>query len=700
MIYCPSCGTANKSGSKFCNQCGHNLTGVSKAACPACGAANPTENLFCDSCGAKLAPLVTKGSEERAEIKGLSLPTKPLDEEGQGPLDGEEMPAAQEEEASVPEDTAKEDAGLPEEGEAEEEMPEWLLRLRAASPASGEQPEESAPSETPSPEDWGEFPSEDLEEADVPEWLQQLEPAEPMPPQEEPSAPEVEEGEEALLSDVWAEEANRDQLAAEPAEPEAPAPAEEEPPALKPTEELPQQAEEAPGGIPALAQPPSDEEDLAAWLQAEGPVILEPDEGEEEEEDIVFEPRAGETEEAPDQGRLPSWIETLAPEGVLPEELGGEFVEEGRRTPEAMGLERAEIPSWLEGLRPGRPGEQMPEAEETVEESGVLQGVVGALRLVQDIDPLPSSQMRPMSEPVAATPAQANLFADLLSRPTSSVVKPRPVSAAPKRERGFAWLATLLLIAAVLLPFFATGLVPGGDTVAVPQPVSDLAERIRDLNETDVVLVSFDYDPGVSTELDWPAEVILEDLEARSVNLLVMGVTPTGPGLAARFDIPAGEALFLGYLPGQEMGLQRLASNLEGIFTVDFFSNAVSDAPFGVKSLNDVALVLTIAASQETVRWWMEQVGTQTGAPPIGAIVSAAIEPAVRPYYASGQIVGLVSGWVGAQAYEEAAGLPASEGEGGPAALEAQSLAHLAIAGLILLGNAVYWGKRLFGRRA
>lgn len=687
MIYCPSCGTANRSGSKFCNQCGHNLTGVSKAACPACGAANPTENLFCDSCGAKLAPLVTKGSEERAEIKGLSLPTKPLDEEEQGPPDAGDMRAA-----------AEEDAGLPEE-EAEEEMPEWLLQLRAASNASQEKAEEPEPSELPAPEDWDDFPSEELEEGEVPEWLQQLEPAEPLPPEEEAPARDVEEGEEARPADLWAEEAEGEPLAPELLEPEALAAAEEEPPALKPSEEAAEKAEEEPSDTPALAEPPRDSEDLAAWLQAEGPVILEPDEGEEEEEeDIVFEPSADEAEEAPDQARLPSWIETLAPEGILPEELGGEFVEEGKLSPEEMGLERAEIPSWLEGLRPGRPGEAMPEAKESVEESGVLRGVAGALRLVQDIDPQPSAQTRPMSDPVAATSAQADLFSNVLSRPTSSVVRPRTVPAAPERERGLPWLATLLLIAAVLLPLFAAGFVPGGDAVPVSQPVSDLAEQIRGLNDADTVLVSFDYDPGVSTELDWPASVVLEDLKAQGVRLLLMAVTPTGPGLAARFDIPAEQALFLGYLPGQEMGLQRLASDLGGTFAVDFFSNAVSTASFGVESLNEVALVLTIAASQDTVRWWMEQVGTKAGAPPIGAIVSGAIEPAVRPYYASGQIVGLVSGWVGAQAYEKAAGLPASEGKS--AALEAQSLAHLAIAGLILLGNAVYWGKRLFGGRA
>ncbi|MBO9371341.1 MAG: zinc ribbon domain-containing protein, partial [Chloroflexi bacterium] len=55
MIYCPKCGTANRQGSKFCNECGGPLptTGL---RCPMCGAMNPTGNLFCDRCHTRLIP--------------------------------------------------------------------------------------------------------------------------------------------------------------------------------------------------------------------------------------------------------------------------------------------------------------------------------------------------------------------------------------------------------------------------------------------------------------------------------------------------------------------------------------------------------------------------------------------------------------------------------------------------------------------
>src|SRR3989440_10640525 len=47
---CPSCGTENREGRKFCAECGSPLA----AACPACGAANEPGERFCGECGGAL----------------------------------------------------------------------------------------------------------------------------------------------------------------------------------------------------------------------------------------------------------------------------------------------------------------------------------------------------------------------------------------------------------------------------------------------------------------------------------------------------------------------------------------------------------------------------------------------------------------------------------------------------------------------
>src|SRR5881398_1956434 len=48
---CPSCGSENREGRKFCAECGTPFT----IACPACGAANQPGEKFCGECGAAIA---------------------------------------------------------------------------------------------------------------------------------------------------------------------------------------------------------------------------------------------------------------------------------------------------------------------------------------------------------------------------------------------------------------------------------------------------------------------------------------------------------------------------------------------------------------------------------------------------------------------------------------------------------------------
>src|SRR6516165_9471760 len=49
-MLCPSCGTANREGAKFCDACGT----VLPVACPSCGTANRPGAKFCNECGTSL----------------------------------------------------------------------------------------------------------------------------------------------------------------------------------------------------------------------------------------------------------------------------------------------------------------------------------------------------------------------------------------------------------------------------------------------------------------------------------------------------------------------------------------------------------------------------------------------------------------------------------------------------------------------
>jgi membrane protease subunit (stomatin/prohibitin family) len=55
QVPCPSCGTGNIQGAKFCANCGSSMAPPT-AACPSCGAANTMTAKFCADCGTSMAP--------------------------------------------------------------------------------------------------------------------------------------------------------------------------------------------------------------------------------------------------------------------------------------------------------------------------------------------------------------------------------------------------------------------------------------------------------------------------------------------------------------------------------------------------------------------------------------------------------------------------------------------------------------------
>ncbi len=67
-VACPSCGTLNPEGFRFCGSCGSAM----ERTCPSCGSTNPATNAFCGSCGTGLdAPPAAPALEERKVVSML-----------------------------------------------------------------------------------------------------------------------------------------------------------------------------------------------------------------------------------------------------------------------------------------------------------------------------------------------------------------------------------------------------------------------------------------------------------------------------------------------------------------------------------------------------------------------------------------------------------------------------------------------------
>jgi hypothetical protein len=739
MLYCPKCGTANREGSRFCNVCAAALA-PAELQCPMCGTSNPQDETVCARCGARLVPLVSAEDGEElgavvphdrgartGEPAGETWPEQDTPETGAPPAPGEadwlselratvveeeeEAPAAAEE--WQPEGLAP---APPPTGEhvTEVEIPSWLARLEEeAEPATPGRHEaldwlRDVPGEAPSrteeraeapdwPPDSGLGAPGRPEEVEVPEWFQDLEPE--TPSAEPPAAATPAQEMPDWLRDLTVEtppsppasRVRSDQPGVpdrigwqQAAEETPPSPLGEEAPAAGPP--LP-----AVDGAVPIGTRHGQEEHEGEWPGAPAPAAAAP----------VFVPAEGVS--PPEPGELPDWLSGLAPREVTgapappshPEPLPE------AAAPPVEGLVRAEIPDWLEALRPRAEADAV---EEPAETTGLLEGLRGTLLA----SPAVSTPAPPGAPPAiaggAASVARAELLQELLSRPAAPV---RPAKRGARRRVGWTiqrLMVGLLLVAAIVVPM--VGVWPlGGQISQIRTPVADDAVAAFATVEARVdaqcaVLMAFEYDATEAEEMDRIATALLRHLIERGARVILVSTRPEGPALAERLaaqvtpSTELGRVANLGYQPGQATGVQDLLVNLSARYEYSSGTPAANlEAMQGIASAGDVAAIWVLSGQASDLRAWVEQTSSRYPEATLLAGISARAEPVGRPYLeGSNQLAGIVTGLAGAAAYE--AGLAGGVGLAS-FFLESLALAHLAVAGIMVAGAAIFaFGSR------
>jgi hypothetical protein len=241
-----------------------------------------------------------------------------------------------------------------------------------------------------------------------------------------------------------------------------------------------------------------------------------------------------------------------------------------------------------------------------------------------------------------------------------------------------------------------------------------LHEAIGSLDSGSAALVAFDYDPATSGEMDILARAIVGHLMDRHARIVAVSLLPAGP--AAAQDLLDGLAreregyrdsygqsyANLGFAPGQAAAVRLLAQSLETAAPSDFHGTplsqlGISEGLYGVHSFD---LIVELAATPDSMRWWIEQAGAPLGVP-VGAGVSASVAPWARPYFQTEPqiLVGLLGGESDAAMYD--AYLQGQQHISGPfyARLDSQLAGHLLLVCLILVGNGAYLVRRSRGRK-
>jgi hypothetical protein len=302
----------------------------------------------------------------------------------------------------------------------------------------------------------------------------------------------------------------------------------------------------------------------------------------------------------------------------------------------------------------------------------------------------------------------ARLFAEVVGRPPDAMPKEIVSPKADVLPATARWIIYAILIIVVALPIII-GKPLLLRTIEPTAATVDLHGAIESLASGDPVLVAFDYDPASSGEMDMIAKALIGHVMDKDAKVVVVSLLPAGPATAQAvldelaIDRPAyaegyGEHYAnLGYLPGQAAGVRLLGLSVETALPRDFYGTPLSDLPMmqGLDSARDFGLIVELSAAQETLRWWIEQVGTPYGVP-LGAGASAAVLPIARPYYEteSRQLVGLVGGVFDAVTYEALAGSQTGPTSSSAARLDSQLAGQVLLILVILAGNLVYFSRR------
>jgi hypothetical protein len=252
------------------------------------------------------------------------------------------------------------------------------------------------------------------------------------------------------------------------------------------------------------------------------------------------------------------------------------------------------------------------------------------------------------------------------------------------------------------------------DFFTVPIKASSHSERVFDeidaLKEDSKVLVSFEYGPSTMPEIHPSAIALLNHLFSKNIKVYAVALWPDGNFMATEaFSLVADQYgkkygvdyVNLGYKPGGEAVVKGLASDIRTMYTVDLLGNQLDEIIMmkDVINLLDFDFVFSLSAGYPGSKEWVQFACDPLDIPMSTGCTSIQVTDII-PYVENDQVKGILSGMPGAAEYEQLV-QHALEERGvivppGKASINmaAQSMAHVIIVLLIILGNITYYLKR------
>jgi len=218
----------------------------------------------------------------------------------------------------------------------------------------------------------------------------------------------------------------------------------------------------------------------------------------------------------------------------------------------------------------------------------------------------------------------------------------------------------ILLIISMIIPL----LYPLGLPLPISAQTKSLYDSLNTLKEEDVILQFVDWGAG-SISIHQPGCVaVTYQAISYGAKFVYLSTNTEGPLMYERmvtedlqsifdkYGYEYGEDyVFLGYVAGAETALAAIASNIRTAYSDDYYGTPIDDIPLMQNVRNyadyDMIVTYTMGSPESFVRQFNTQYGVVTH-----VHCGEMMTPNLLPFWASGQITGLLNGAFGAAELE------------------------------------------------
>ncbi|KYH37807.1 MAG: hypothetical protein AYL28_004890, partial [Candidatus Bathyarchaeota archaeon B23] len=260
-----------------------------------------------------------------------------------------------------------------------------------------------------------------------------------------------------------------------------------------------------------------------------------------------------------------------------------------------------------------------------------------------------------------------------------------------------------VVLGLVLIAMIIPAIRPLGLPILVGDMARDWYRVVEELPEGSVVLFDIGYGSGGYPSLG-PANVaVFHHFFKRGLKVVIMATSAEGPLMYSlvmekvkpeeRYGAVYGEDyVLLGYIAGVQTAMAAVLGDLHAAVSTDYFGTSIAEIPLlrEVRGAEDIALVAYLTTAGETAEGWVYQAYSAYGLPLLGGFLSM-MTPSLKPYYDTGQLLGIIDGLKGAADMEYLVGVPGDAIRSSDILSFTQTMVLI----FIIIGNVSYFGAKM-----